>query len=159
MGRSVKFDKKTAAMLLGAIAIWAAFFALGGGKGLAGWIGSFGAEGEARKLVAHDLKDPSSAQFREIHKTDQAVCGEVNAKNSYGAYVGFKHFIVDGSSVSMEPETPSERLSPGISPQALAQWGPWNAFDSEWTAKCNGPGPTLDPSLEPYFPGLTDKVN
>ncbi len=154
----MKFDKTTAAMLVGAIAVWAVFFALGGGKGLSRWMGGFGAVGEAKTLAAQDLKDPSSAQFREVHKTGGAICGEVNAKNSYGAYVGFKHFIVDGSSVSMEPETPSERLSPGISPRALAQWGPWNAFGSEWTTKCDGPGPTLDPRLEPYFPGITDKV-
>lgn len=154
----MKLDKTTVAALVGAIAVWAVFFMLGGGKGLGEWIGSLGAVGQAKKLVAHDLKDPSSAQFREIQKTGRGICGEVNAKNSYGAYVGFKHFIVDGSSVSMEPETPSERLSPGITPRALAQWGPWNAFDSEWTAKCDGPGPTLDPSLEPYFPGITDKV-
>lgn len=48
--------------------------------------------------VTHDLKDPSSAQFRGMRSGRPAKgnavswCGEVNAKNSYGAYVGFKKF-------------------------------------------------------------------
>jgi len=48
--------------------------------------------------VTHDLKDPMSAQFRGIRPGKPAKgnavswCGEVNAKNSYGAYVGFKKF-------------------------------------------------------------------
>lgn len=44
-----------------------------------------------------DLKDPSSAQFRNV-KYGKGVpgawpmCGEFNAKNSYGGYVGFQRF-------------------------------------------------------------------
>lgn len=51
----------------------------------------------AKIAVLAVLKDPSSAQFRNIYiskKTDDVVCGEVNAKNSYGGYNGFKTFIV-----------------------------------------------------------------
>jgi hypothetical protein len=43
------------------------------------------------------LKDPSSAQFEQIRLVDyqdgKVVCGEVNAKNSYGGYVGFRPFV------------------------------------------------------------------
>lgn len=50
----------------------------------------------ARKYVARGFKDPSSAQYRDqfIAKTSGGVvlCGEVNAKNSYGGYVGFRRF-------------------------------------------------------------------
>lgn len=52
----------------------------------------------ARQAAAHDLKDPGSAQFRslEISPTlPSNVCGEINAKNSYGAYVGFQPFRYD----------------------------------------------------------------
>lgn len=40
------------------------------------------------------LKDPSSVQVRELHKDDAlgTIDGQYNAKNSYGAYVGFKDF-------------------------------------------------------------------
>lgn len=43
----------------------------------------------AREFVSSHLKDPSSAQFRN----QIGFCGEVNSKNSFGAYTGFKRFI------------------------------------------------------------------
>lgn len=52
-----------------------------------------------RALVTKDIKDPSSAQFRnEILKQSDWLCGEINSKNSYGAYTGFKRFVVFDSS-------------------------------------------------------------
>lgn len=44
------------------------------------------------------LKDPGSVQLRNVKaiKTPDAgtqICGEVNAKNSFGGYVGFAAFI------------------------------------------------------------------
>ncbi len=150
----MKLDKTTAVMLVGAIAVWGVFFALGGGKGAGEWLGSLGRVGAAKKLVAHDLKDPSSAQFRDVHKTDQAVCGEVNGKNAYGAYVGFRHFIVESGSVSMEPELPGERLEPGVSMATIDAWNAHTAFSSNWTTKCKGVLPEIPASLEPSFPGI-----
>lgn len=44
---------------------------------------------KARELVTARLKDPESAQFRN----QAGICGEVNAKNSFGGYTGFKRFI------------------------------------------------------------------
>lgn len=51
----------------------------------------------ARTAVADSLSDPLAAQFRALSVvTDgaglQKVCGEVNAKNQYGGYVGFRAF-------------------------------------------------------------------
>lgn len=57
-----------------------------------------------QKVITDDttknFKDPSSAQFRWTPIKDSAVefdsqfyCGQVNAKNSYGAYVGFTPFL------------------------------------------------------------------
>lgn len=58
---------------------------------------------DAKAALVASYKDPESAQFRgtfiikyewrgmEVH----SLCGEVNAKNSYGAYVGFTPFYVD----------------------------------------------------------------
>lgn len=43
----------------------------------------------AREFVQGSIKDPSSAQFRN----QSGVCGEVNSKNSFGAYAGFQRFI------------------------------------------------------------------
>lgn len=51
---------------------------------------------DAKAVVSAGFKDPSSAQFRNLRTVELtsaiAVCGEVNAKNSYGGYVGFVQF-------------------------------------------------------------------
>lgn len=50
-------------------------------------------------IEGSDLFDPHSTQFRELvyRKTsiDERWCGEVNAKNRFGGYVGWKRFRVD----------------------------------------------------------------
>ncbi|WP_420722498.1 hypothetical protein [Hwanghaeella sp. LZ110] len=55
---------------------------------------------EAKAAVLSVLKDPESAQFRNVFITTPtqgtAVCGEVNAKNSYGGFTGFQYFITGG---------------------------------------------------------------
>lgn len=53
-------------------------------------------ENDAKEAVLSSLKDPESAQFKNI----KGYCGEVNSKNSYGGYVGFKKFVsVKGATV------------------------------------------------------------
>ncbi|ROQ53674.1 hypothetical protein [Pseudomonas putida] len=60
----------------------------------------------AREAVADRLKDPESARFRNerVVGEDHFVCGEVNAKNSAGSYVGFSSYAAlrkdDGSYVA-----------------------------------------------------------
>lgn len=56
----------------------------------------------AQERVKQVLKDPDSAQFRNMYLAVQetpepstAVCGEVNSKNSYGGYAGYTQFVVD----------------------------------------------------------------
>ncbi|HVR48682.1 MAG TPA: hypothetical protein VMS38_03015 [Pseudorhodoferax sp.] len=47
-----------------------------------------------RGYATHQLRDPSSVQFRDERLAkDGWLCGELNGKNSYGAYVGFKRFM------------------------------------------------------------------
>ena len=51
---------------------------------------------KAKKIVAYDLMDPNSAQFRNVKIFGSSkVCGEVNGKNAVGAYTGFKWFVAD----------------------------------------------------------------
>lgn len=50
-------------------------------------------QASARVSISNGLKDPDSAKFDENYKT--GGCGRVNAKNSFGAYNGFKRFFVD----------------------------------------------------------------
>lgn len=49
------------------------------------------------------LKDPSSAQFRNVYFHIGAdgipmTCGEVNSKNSFGGYGGYQKFVSAGKS-------------------------------------------------------------
>jgi len=48
----------------------------------------------------HNLKDPAAAQFRGLkiarvskESSDLVLCGEINARNSVGGYVGFRSFF------------------------------------------------------------------
>lgn len=48
----------------------------------------------AKAAVARDMRDPGSVQFRDVTRGFEGrVCGEVNAKNAMGAYVGFRRFV------------------------------------------------------------------
>lgn len=51
------------------------------------------------------LKDPDSAEFRNVFVSSKyAVCGEVNAKNSFGGYTGFVRFISGGDMQVVESD-------------------------------------------------------
>lgn len=43
----------------------------------------------AQESVKKILKDPDSAKFQNMN----GLCGEVNSKNGFGAYMGFVRFI------------------------------------------------------------------
>lgn len=52
---------------------------------------------KAKQGIKYQLKDPTSVLFRDVRvvtntEGKKTVCGEVNAKNTYGGYVGFKPF-------------------------------------------------------------------
>ena len=59
----------------------------------------------AQEVVSSALKDPESAQFRNVVVlASGTVCGEVNGKNSMGGYTGFTGFYsLEGSDLS-DPE-------------------------------------------------------
>ena len=56
-----------------------------------------------RKKLAEKLLDPFTAQFLELREFPAlgttTTCGKVNAKNSFGAYVDFKKFAINGDLV------------------------------------------------------------
>ncbi|MFV9310510.1 hypothetical protein [Klebsiella oxytoca] len=64
-----------------------------------------------KKEVAADTRDPDSSKFRYVRfiQSSEAqeeevkglVCGQVNAKNGFGAYAGFSSFLVE---ISMKPK-------------------------------------------------------
>lgn len=57
---------------------------------------------KAQESVKALLKDPSSAEFRNMN----GMCGEVNSKNSFGAYTGFVRFIGTPDLTIIEGENP-----------------------------------------------------
>ncbi|MEG3116853.1 copper resistance protein NlpE N-terminal domain-containing protein [Salinicola sp. 4072] len=68
---------------------------------------------QAQASLKYNLKDPESAQFRDMEinrgqsdgKKQLYTCGEMNAKNSYGGYNGFKPFIaIPGGQVLISDE-------------------------------------------------------
>jgi hypothetical protein len=78
---------------------------------------------EARRMLKNSSKDADSLQFRgEFNSVygsgSEVVCGEVNGKNSFGGYSGFKQFIVQGrtSMVNNQDE---------------------KSFDSAWSKFCS----------------------
>lgn len=69
----------------------------------------FGAETivEAERAVRAELKDPDAAQLRDVRANyteefGMVACGQVNAKNEFGGYIGFRRFVSGGKSVILE---------------------------------------------------------
>ena len=55
---------------------------------------------DSRIALKNYLKDPDSAEIRNHNGN----CGEVNSKNSFGGYSGFKRFIASPAIVAIEGE-------------------------------------------------------
>ena len=52
---------------------------------------------EYKQAIAATFRDPASVQFKDVRLAknvdgDDALFGQVNAKNGYGGYAGFTHF-------------------------------------------------------------------
>lgn len=70
----------------------------------------------AKEELIRDFLDPDAARFRNLYLiTDKvrALCGEVNAKNKFGAYTGFRPFYaLDQESgqigTGVAPDDPSD---------------------------------------------------
>lgn len=61
----------------------------------------------AKRAVKNSLKDPNSAEFKDVYANyteavGMVACGHVNAKNSLGGYTGFKAFVSNGKTVILE---------------------------------------------------------
>lgn len=68
-----------------------------------------------KKKVSELLKNPSSAQFRNVSAAStesggRVVCGEVSGKNSFGAYTGFQRFVSAGDFSVIESEVTSDTM-------------------------------------------------
>lgn len=79
----------------------------------------------SEKALTTNYKDPMSAQFTELSFTQgsygKSLCGLVNAKNSYGGYVGARKFYVSWPNFDSGPFVwqESQRLTDLVAPQAI----------------------------------------
>ncbi|MFH1798004.1 MAG: hypothetical protein ABH844_01485 [Candidatus Omnitrophota bacterium] len=83
---------------------------------------------EAKMKVKSLLRDPNSAEFQNIRtvvnsKAEESVCGEVNARNAFGGYTGFRKFNASRGEVNIvDIENPGTvrfyKLSGGAGPEA-----------------------------------------
>ena len=62
-----------------------------------------GIEVESKMALMNFLKDPDSAEVRN----QNGNCGEVNSKNGFGGYTGFKRYIASPTIVAIEGENMS----------------------------------------------------
>lgn len=67
------------------------------------------AEKVSKEGLTKNYHDPASVQYRNVINyspgySTYAICGELNGKNSYGAYVGFKRFVAVTELVDSEPK-------------------------------------------------------
>lgn len=66
---------------------------------------------ELKEKVTALLKDPSSAQFQNLRLTSAgALCGEVNARNAFGGYVGFRGFVASEEKTFIDDPDALEHL-------------------------------------------------
>lgn len=83
----------------------------------------------AKKAMEDVLFDPASAQYSSVRAgSNGAVCGKVNAKNRYGAYVGFKHFVV-----SPEGQVEISTYGDGLRSE------PYSSFAAAYVERCATP--------------------
>jgi len=80
-------------------------------------------ENETKEKVKSVLKDPDSAKFQNIKTVinsigQESICGEVNARNSFGGYTGFSSFsYTNGTVIFFEENVHQYDLSGCAGPQ------------------------------------------
>ena len=82
------------------------------------WVTSPKLIAQKRAYAVQQQRDPAAVQFKEEKLTKQGwLCGEMNGKNAYGAYVGFKRFTsyseeeawIEGAGYAGKPGAQSAR--------------------------------------------------
>lgn len=111
----------------------------------------------AKADIVRDFKDPNSAQWQNVYLNlredgTHVVCGHVNGKNSFGAYVGFRPFyatpsmeknegdaMVAASKRSLADAEATLAAVTGVGQPARLSMGVSDggaAFSSAWIAMC-----------------------
>lgn len=92
-----------------------------------------------KAVVAAKMKDPASATFSRLRWNDPTLCGEVNAKNSFGAYAGADRFWATATFVETRTEAAS-RDEALVGTPAADEWKhSADRFDKTWR-ECQADG-------------------
>ena len=103
--------------------------------------------------VAGEMKDPDAAKFRHLFVSLRGIdggrggyslilCGEVNGKNSYGAYNGFRPFFFsDDKGLFIAGDGEADRMIVGAA---------YNGIGSVWS----GSGTTIFGGVNPAYAAL-----
>lgn len=71
-----------------------------------------------KSKINERLKDPDSAEYRNVtvmgEDPEVYICGELNARNSFGGYTGYKRFIANLSAYHPLGETAGDVLYPRL---------------------------------------------
>jgi hypothetical protein len=91
-------------------------------------------EAEGRKLLEASLTDPGSVQYRGLFSNEltpgkKYICGEYNAKNQMGGYVGYRRFIADLNGGTAFTEAREDDLGPNAKLAA-------GTFGLQWSVYC-----------------------
>jgi hypothetical protein len=93
---------------------------------------------QARSKLSSDLKDFASARFQGVRailpqgRRFPYFCGQLNSKNSFGAYTGWQDFYVDGGLFELKPEYNGDQ--PRIS----------RLQNEEWRKRCSHGSAVID---------------
>lgn len=83
-------------------------------------------------------RDPEAVQFRKLHiGAENTLCGEMNAKNAYGGYIGYKPFYVQSGQTTIVTDEGRE-LRRDLSD---AQWAWERKLDADNYVKLCGATP------------------
>lgn len=92
-----------------------------------------------KTVVAAKMKDPDSAKFSGLRLNGTVLCGEVNAKNSFGAYAGADQFWATSTFVDTKSEAANRDRVLAESPAAERWKQSVTEFDKAWQ-KCRAKG-------------------
>lgn len=90
----------------------------------------------AKAAIEKDLRDPTSVQYRGVRASGSLhACGEVNAKNAMGGYVGFTRFVSSGTEDARVYFDAPDSGNDGIGPPGLRAASA-SLFRDSWEAHC-----------------------
>lgn len=84
-----------------------------------------GITGDAKAAIRAKLRDPDAAKFKDVEICDadrNIVRGEVNGKNSFGAYTGYAGFVYfDGKAVMLSEDGAMTGLRRCFGPEIMQE--------------------------------------